>query len=430
MRLIEKVYGTSTRLALVNPPQKHLVTPYVYPPVGLGYLAAVVARDCDWVECEILDLAGEHPDNVVDRLGLYDVVGYTSPTPYWNDTLALAARVRGPLQIVGGAHVTIAREQNRLFDTTFFGPAEETLPQYLRDLREGIQKPLYEGTLGDLNEIPFPLCSLGKKLNYGGAAKTAVVFTSRGCTHQCAFCAARSVYPRIALRTIENVVAELTQLQGSGITEVRFMDDAFTMMRDRTFSLCKAMEPLGLRWACMVRADQVDSELLSAMKAAGCSEIALGVESFDQAVLDALRKDTTVERNVQAIEVGAGEGLRAHLFLMMSTPGETCPKTADLNIAGLEKIKDKFARMLFSTFMPHLGTPVHDDPALFGVRIVDYDFSRYNQHPYVRGKHGPRATPCWSPIRIDGMSERQQMRNLRRVRDYACSLPQVNRGIF
>lgn len=417
-------------LALVNPPQRWIVNPSVYPPVGLGYLVAAVHKWAPWVDVTLHDLQGASQAEAEKTLRGYDIVGYSVTTPYWDDTVALARALKphGRMQIVGGAHVTITREHNPIFNVMFLGPAERSLCDFLRDYGWGEWQSLYVSRHVPLDDLPYPECGLGKKLNRDGAKATAVVYTSRGCMYRCTFCAARAMYPKLEFRSIENVVGELKQLVDRGVTEIRFMDDSFTCDYKRTYALCRALRDLGLHWAAMVRPDELPEDVATVMAEAGCRGVALGVESFDDSVLRAARKGHTAAQNEEAIRTAAKVGLNAHLFMLMGTSGERYRITPDLNIAALDRLP--FQRMLFSSFMPHPGTPVEADPEAHGVTIVDRDYSRYNQHPYVRTPEGVKQVPLWSPIRIHGMTEEQQMENLSRMRDYCCALPQVNKGVL
>jgi anaerobic magnesium-protoporphyrin IX monomethyl ester cyclase len=419
------------RIALVNPPQKLLVDPGAYPPVGLGYLTAIL-RKCDYY-CDLLDLQGATQDEALALLASYNVVGYTAVTPYYADTLQLAkANARpGVWQIIGGPHATITREKDPVFCSAVLGPGELSIQRFLLDLLAGDEpKSFYELPGLPLDELPHPICEAGKRLNFKGEPRTAVIFTSRGCTHKCAFCAARSVYPRIAFRDVQDVALEVAEWVEKGVRTFRFMDDGLTMSKPRSVKLFQALMPLRVKWACMVRADQVDPPLLALMKSAGCTEVAFGVESFDPNVLRALDKECDIKQNILAVQQSHEAGLYVHVFLMMSTPGETYLTTPKLNIDNMEALRGKFDKLLYSTFMPHLGTPIAKNPRAYGIRIVETDHSKYTQHQFVKKDGRVVEVPLWSPIRIDGMTWEQQLENLQMMDRYVKTLPQLGKGNF
>ncbi len=418
------------KLAFVNPPQPFLVDPCVYPPVGLCALVASVKKHRPTVGCELLDLAGHTQEQALKILRPFDVVGYTAQTATWNSALALAKANREQDHIIGGAHVTITRETDPVFRSTFYGFADLSILDFIDHWKDGVARKTYESISYEMDDLPFPYKPYGKKLNAGGADRTAVVFTSRGCTDKCAFCAARAVQKKIRYRSIPHVLEELEQIKDDGITEIRFMDDAFTMSKPRVMEVCNRIAPMGFRWACMIRADQVDSELLGAMRESGCREVAVGIESFDPRVLQILGKRATVVENVECVLKAHEALLGCHIFLMIGTPGETYKNTVDLNIAMLEALKGKYHRMLLSTFMPHPGCPIHDKPKAYGCEIIEPDTSRYNQHHFLKVDGVVQEVDAWSPIRIDGMTYEQQTENIQRMREYALETGTMNKGVL
>ena len=112
-------------------------------------------------------------------------------------------------------------------------------------------------------------------------------------------------------RSVERVVGEITRAQAKlGIHEFFFWSDTFTIDRRYVMSLCEALEPLGISWASNSRVDSIDADLAKAMRRAGCWMISFGIESGDQAVLDAAGKRATVAQAEEAVRVSkrAGQG--------------------------------------------------------------------------------------------------------------------------
>jgi len=417
-------------VVLVNPPQPGLVDPHKYPPVGLAHLRAAVSRDCPGVECSILNLAGL---TVSDAAGTIrdakpDVVGYTATTAYWNEAVGVATHVHytlpNAMQIIGGPHVTLSGETRECFDATFIGPAEGSLVRFLREHHGRRERGIY---LPQQSESVTPAVEdvIGNRLHAPSDGRTAVVFSSYGCTNECAFCAACHMHRKVEFRNVDSVMRELRGIRDHGIRDVRFMDDTFCIREDRVLGLCDQMAELDLRWSCLLRVDQAHPMLLRAMRAAGCVEVGFGVESFDQAVLDAVCKRATVRENEQAILMADTEGLSNRLYMLISTPGET-RATVPLNIAALERLSGKFTGLLLSTLMPYPGTAIYRDPLKFGALLLEPDPTKYTQQQYQG--HDAEETPAWSPLLFDGMSRSDQLHNIRVMREYADGLKQNHRG--
>lgn len=419
------------KVAIVHPPQKYLVVPCFYPPVGAGYVVSCIRKWASDIvgQCDLLDLAGHTEDEALEAIKGYDIVGYSVVSSYWKDAVSLATRnADNAYQIVGGPHTTITGETAPCFGSRFVGRSEKSIITFLRDYVAGHPRKAYEAEPCPLDEIPYPASNPGKNLNYKGAAKTAVMFTSRGCTHNCTFCAARAMYSKIEFRSLDNVMGEIDDWVSRGVTTFRFMDDAFTMSRSRTEKMCALLKPRNVKWACMVRADQVNPKTLEMMKDAGCTEVAPGIESFDQDVLDAYDKQSTVSQNVSILHECHEIGLHVHVFLLVSGPGEKYQKTIDLNIDAMERLKDRYTKLLFSVLMPHPGTPIASNPTKYGVEIVEPDVSRYDQHQFLRIDGVVRKLDPWFPLRVLNMTYDQQMENLIRMRDYVMTLDQLPTG--
>lgn len=423
-------------VVLVNPPQPGLVDPYTYPPVGLAYVQAAVKQARPDLKCRILNLAGASVQSAANAIEEQapSVVGYTATTTYWREVCQLAWLIRARdatvKQVVGGPHPTLTGQSAECFDAVFVGPGEGAFVQFLGDLDDAKHRRIYSPIEVNINHRahPEPEEVLGGRLHAASRERAAVVFSSYGCTNNCAFCAARGMYRRIEIRSAENVEAELRAIRERGIEDVRFMDDTFGIDPERVEVLCDRIAALGMRWGCVIRVDQVTSHLLGAMRRAGCVEVGFGAESFDQAVLDAIGKQATVAENINAVDMARDAGLDVHLFLMISTPGETAQSTVDLNVAALEKLRHKFTRLLLSTLMPYPGSPIHRCPHKFGALLLESDATKYNQHQY-QGRDAQEA-PVWSPLLFEGMTRQEQLDNIRAMRDYAAGLRQVNRGRF
>jgi len=136
-----------------------------------------------------------------------------------------------------------------------------------------------------------------------------------------------------------------------------------------------------------------------------------------------LNKRIKPEQSLAAIENAHDVGIGARLLLMIATPGETYRHTVDLNIAALERLKDKFIYLTVCVFTPLPGSAIWEDPAKYGIKIISKDFSQYNYWIYRRSADGENRV-AWSPVRIDGMTVEQQQENMMRMVDFSESLVQ------
>ena len=150
------------------------------------------------------------------------------------------------------------------------------------------------------------------------------VMTARGCPYSCTFCA-RAWGDDVRYRSPASLRRELRGLYELGLRNVRFMDDTFTLKRERVVELCEGLqeELPGLRWTCLTRLDRVDPELCALMADAGCHRMYVGVETADPARLASYGKGldhAAIERGVRAAR---GAGIEVCGFFIVGAPGET-----------------------------------------------------------------------------------------------------------
>jgi len=133
--------------------------------------------------------------------------------------------------------------------------------------------------------IPTPKHSVFKNARYffPQSKRTPVtcVQMSFGCPYTCEFCLDNAVYRNMLYRNVDDVVAELVQIDRSGFREVYFKDLTFGLNKAITTEFLEklAAERLALRWLCTTRVDVATDRLLRLMKNAGCYGIEFGVES-------------------------------------------------------------------------------------------------------------------------------------------------------
>ena len=157
------------------------------------------------------------------------------------------------------------------------------------------------------------------------------------------------------------------------------------------------------------------------MQHAGCRELAVGVESGDQDVLDTMLKGTRVEQARDAVNMVFDAGIHPRVLMMVGTPGETT-KTVGRNIAFLEPVR--YGSVSLTQFVPFPGCAVWHNPELFGCRIVCDDFDNYNIWSW--DAQGMRSyVPL---VEVDTITPRAMERNVRDMRAYVLKTGKMNEG--
>jgi radical SAM superfamily enzyme YgiQ (UPF0313 family) len=147
----------------------------------------------------------------------------------------------------------------------------------------------------DLDKIPFPaweLVNINLYNEFFLKKPFATILTSRGCPFGCAFCIP-TYGKEMTFRSVENVVTEIEELVLKyKVQTIRFLDDTFTLNRNRTMELCSLIlkRNLKFQWVAMTRVGTLDKEMARLMKKTGAKRIYLGIETSSQRVLDCYQK--------------------------------------------------------------------------------------------------------------------------------------------
>jgi anaerobic magnesium-protoporphyrin IX monomethyl ester cyclase len=376
-------------VTLVNPP--YLTKPHQhppFPPLGLGYLAAVLEKNqykVDIIDCQVSKLTHEDfRDEISKRQP--SIIGITSTTRTYKSGLQIAriAKKAHPncLIIFGGPHVTFwdksALEECPELDVVVRKEGEYTLLELAQRVEAGKSYHDVIGTtcrndgkiiknpdrpyIENLDELPFPARHLWPLESIRKVEDIFYLTTSRGCVYWCEFCAAVRMFGRrYRMRSPQNVVDEIEFLHKTyGAKTFTFCDDAFTVEQERTAELCRQIRKRGLKivWNCGTRVDMITKKLLLKMREAGCVSVWFGVESGSQHVLNEMRKGISTEQTIRAVGWVRELGLKPVPNVLIGFPGET-EESAWRTIKFAEKISpDDVAFFNIATPLP--GTPMFD----------------------------------------------------------------------
>ena len=281
-----------------------------------------------------------------------------------------------------------------IFDEKCFvarGEAEITLNKLLQALKnandlsaiKGISylkdnKVVHNETFGiidDLDKLPFPARSLAKKYEnsfYNTKIPSKphhLILTSRGCTFRCYFCVPNAISwarelewrkwhqnqkPPLRIRSAENIIKEFKNLSEQGYKSIWVMDDMFLWGKERSLKVLQGIKDLGLEIGVLARADFIDKDIAKALREANCKVVDIGVESFEQQILDYIQKDLKAERIYKAINDLKEEEIIPEINLMFGTsPLETKEKIKQT----IKKAIETDAKyVLFSIATPFPGT--------------------------------------------------------------------------
>lgn len=400
-----------TRIVLVNPyyqdRTKSIAQITVGPPLGLGYIAAVLERN--GFDVAIIDANAERltPQEALKRIIQFrpDISGFSAVTPTIHICHQIAALLKKQnnsiLTVVGGVHATALPEETLKeffhFDFLIRGEGEFAFVELLNalnnntDLHE-IRGLCYssqgsivineqQGNIKDLDKLPFPARHLLKNRFYrtfDSDLMTSVI-AMRGCPAKCIYCAVNQVAGgKCRKRSPENVIEEITTCFFEyNVRFIAFLDDTFTFDKPWVHRLCDEFMRTGLyrrvKWSCLTRVDNVDPSLLLHMKKSGCIRLEFGIESGSYELLDYLKKEITTEQIREAFSMAKKLKLSTMGFVMLNTPGETKATIAETKKLVME-VEPDFLQVSFAT--PYPGTELFRNCVRDGL-LTTKDWSQY-----------------------------------------------------
>ena len=235
-----------------------------------------------------------------------------------------------------------------------------------------------------LDDLPIPDWSFVNCDNYRlplNNERFLLVNTNRGCPFRCTFCNAYVYYgtaPR--RRSVAHIMKELVNdVECFGVSNFMFWAEEFILDKAFVKELCEAIIASGLpiKWVCNSRVDAVDEEIVEVIKRAGCWNIAFGIESGDQGVLDQLNKNITLDMISRAVTLAKSAGLQVTGHVIVGFPMDTRDTI---------KITEKFIKTLDLDFvqyycaMPYPGTELYAE-AVKNRWLTTADW-RYWEHNY------------------------------------------------
>src|SRR5262249_45371808 len=232
----------------------------------------------------------------------------------------------------------------------------------------------------------FPLRFQPNVFNYRRTPVASLV-TSRGCPFSCTFCDRSTSGRRGRFHGVGYVMALCRQLADLGVQHVLFYDDLFTVNRQRVVELCERFlaEGFGFSWSCNSHPNLLDLDTLRLMRRAGCWQIAYGIESGSQRVLDVVKREVKLPRMLETLRMTRAAGIRVTGLLMMGHPTEDADSLREtvefLRHAPLDL-------MQITKFTPYPGTPSYGTVREYGAFVEDWE--RMNAMQWVFVAHGLR----------------------------------------
>jgi len=322
------------------------------PPLGLGYLAAVLEQAGYTVDILDMDVMAWRGADLVRLVQARQprVVGLSMMVGSYNTGLRAAQLIRDTCPstkiVVGGPQATFLAKDilsnHSAVDVVVCHEGEQTLLDLMHYWDDeslslhnilgiafrcegGVYHTPPRPLIRDLDTLPLPARHLFKMDRY---TKPGVLITARGCVGHCVFCAAHATYPEkpYRARSPQAVMNEISDLSECfNLRDFFIADDAFTLQPKRAMAICDLIIASGLKvhWTCEARVNSMTPDLVHKMRAAGCHQIFYGVETGDPAIMKLIRKGIRLEQVEEAVNFTQAAGIDVMCSFILGFPWDT-----------------------------------------------------------------------------------------------------------
>jgi radical SAM superfamily enzyme YgiQ (UPF0313 family) len=364
-------------------------------PLGVGFLGTLLKQTTGH-EVSIFDQNAEAVDDLVFRQRVAefqpDVVGFSVITPNYpvaRKQIQAIKRKHPQIRVIaGGVHATLFAGDLIAdgADVVVLGEGEASMIELVARLESGADLADLPGlvfrnrtgevirTQGLASNMPLTSLPVVDRALYNLPLYTHhSMLASRGCPHHCAFCCNYTGALRkeaVAVRCYEAVLAEMELLRDNfGAKEIFFADDLFLLRKRDILAFCEAANArhLGVGWIAQMRADQVDSQVAEAMRAAGCQRLYFGVEAGSDRILRRAKKGMTAAQIARGVRAAKAAGLRVKTGWIYGLPGSLKEQAASIPFM----LELRPHEISIHQLIPFPGTDYYRHPKRFGIRIAD-----------------------------------------------------------
>ncbi len=216
------------------------------------------------------------------------------------------------------------------------------------------------------------------------------VNTARGCINRCTFCYHCFIGHKYRYRSAENIVGEMMDLRARhAINYFMLWDDLTFFSKKQITEFVETLEArqLDIAWFGAVRGnlftEEADLPLLRRMRDAGCMYLGFALESANQDILKAMRKNVSLSDFAKQKRLFDKAGITAGTSIVLGYPQET-PQTI---AATYQYCLDLGIYPSTGYLLPQPGTPIYewakanghiDDEEAYLLRMGDRQDLRLN----------------------------------------------------
>lgn len=333
-------------------------------PLGLGYIGAALKQKGHRVVG--VDLSFTSLADVccmIEAEGI-ELIGISLLSYSFKNALSFCQGVKSyksvPI-VAGGPHATVFKERllcdySDCFDYLIVGEGDNSFLELVASLEKGVSlrnvgSLIYKdnGRIAtnersaeenNLDSLPFPDRSLFPVFKYKGMfaryGDYTQIITSRGCNNRCKHCPQPLLWQKWRGRSAENIIEEIELIVDIfGIRDFHIEDSNFFgggTERIRDFCLKLIEKKLNIKWQCpngIPVADFSDESILELMAQAGCYNICLGIESFDNEMIGTVGRSSDFNKVKKIVRAAHKAGIEIVGYFMIGFPAQTSKSIMD-----------------------------------------------------------------------------------------------------
>ncbi|NOU19845.1 MAG: radical SAM protein [Bacteroidales bacterium] len=373
-------------------------------PLGLCYISAISKKYNH--QSIIIDQIDRPDEFIINKTIEYkpDIIGFSVMTYNYPKGLLLSKRIKSEYKdvpiVFGGTHPSGMPEiilENSI-DYVIKGEGEDTFIELIDCLEnktnnlEIIKGLVYKENgliknngcrkrLSDLKQLPMPdRIDLPMNKYRAFSLNWATIHSVRGCRNNCSFCSTPITWKgKITSRTTQSVINEIYELITKyKVKGIFFADEDFFYDQERIFQLCDEIKKSKLKfvWKCFANLSDINNlDILKKIKESGCLGPMIGIESFNNAVLERINRKSIdflqIKRQFNQIN---SIGLITWVTYMIGYPYESYSELSS-SLNTLEKLSPDFS--YFNYVTPFPGTKFYEE-CTSKKWLTDFDFSNYN----------------------------------------------------
>lgn len=210
----------------------------------------------------------------------------------------------------------------------------------------------------------------------------ASIYTSIGCPYQCKFCCVHAFWQthQVKYRSSDAVIAEIDFLVNKyRIKYLKIADENFLLNEDHYLPILKKLihRQYNLNIWCYARIDTLKKKYLKMLRQAGFNWIALGIESSDSQILNAVAKPISKDQIIETVKAIQDEGLSVMGNFVFGLPDDHL-ESLQATFVFAQRLSCEFVN--FNCMMPYPGTIYYKKAIESGTAPPSW--AAYSQHAY------------------------------------------------